>query len=249
MGVFDFVKHGTEEMRLARPKGSRDPVAVHDEPTLPVWGLLDVGGDEVAAFARDGKVIGLVGPGRHTVHASKLAFLEGVADDKGRLPVQLVFVRLTPIDGVPFSAMLDPLADPCALDAVRPLIDGELTVQVVDPIAFVEDHLAASTAGPLLARRGVVATLDGVRLSLEGRTVPVFAGARLARRAEPRRDAGTEQGRPLACRACGEPGEAGRFCAACGALISVHRQCVSCRAELDAAARFCLACGTRVTQS
>jgi len=263
VGVFDFVKLGTEEMRLARPSGTHEPVVLLGESSLPVWGLLDVEPNEVAAFVRDGKVIGLVGPGRHSVHASKLAFLEGIADDKGRLPLSLAFVRLSPLEHVPFSAVLDrlegrkcrratctpadPLVDPGALDAVRPLVDGDLTVQVIDPVAFVEEHLEGANK-PLLARRGIVVTIDGVRLALEGRRVPVYAGASLSRRNERRVTAVAESGRALACKGCGEMGEAGRFCAGCGSLLTEHEQCVACRAELASGARFCLACGARVAR-
>lgn len=249
MGVFDFVKEGTGEMRLSRPSGAHEPLFVHPEPTVPAWALLDVAEDEVAVFAREGRVLGLVGPGRHTVHADKLAFLEGIEPVEGRLALTLVFVSLTPMRSAPFTAMLDPLADPWVLDAVRPLVDGELSVHVIDPIAFVEEHLSGNAKRPLLARRGVVATLEGARFTLEGRGIPLFAGQSFARKPELRAHRPERTGAILPCRACGRPGEIGTFCASCGELVAEHDTCSSCRAELPPHARFCLACGARTTPS
>lgn len=245
MGVFDFVKQGTEEMRLARPASSHAPVCVHAEASLPVWAQLDVAPDEVAVFLRGGRGVGLVGPGRHTVHASKLAFLEGIEPEHGRFPLSLAFVSLTPLARASFAAMLDPIADPSVLVAVRPLLDGDLSVQVTDPIAFVEEHLSGGEHKPLLARRGIIATIDGVRFTLEGRRVPVFAGHAFARRNEHRPSQPPAGAHALACRACGLLGELGKFCASCGALVTEREQCLSCRADLPENARFCLACGAR----
>lgn len=247
MGIFDFVKHGTEEMRIGRPEGSRDPIVVHRETSLPLFAQLAVDAEDAVVFASSGRALGVVGPGRHVVHPSKLPFLEGLVDDAGRLPVQVVFVRLSPIEGVRFTAKLDPLSDPCSLAAVSPLLDGVLTVQVIDPVALVEQHLAGADARPMLARRGIVATLDSVRLALEGRRVAVFAGKDLPPRVEARAHRSTQHGGTMPCKQCGEPSEIGKFCAACGALVTDLDQCVECRAELRAGARFCEACGVRVS--
>jgi len=245
MGVFDFVKHGTSEMRIAR--GARTPVFIYPESTLPLWGQLVVDDDDAAVFVNDGRALGIVGPGRHSVHPSKLPFLEGFADATGRLSVTLVFVRLMPIDRARFSGTLDPISDPSSLAAVTPLLEGDLSVQVIDPIAFVEEHLAGGADRPILSRRGVVALIDGVRLSIEGRRIGVFAGDRFRRRTEPRSSRAPESGVAMACRGCGEIGEAGKFCAACGLLVTDREQCLACRAELRDGARFCEACGARVT--
>jgi len=244
MGVFDFVRHGTSEMRLAR--GSREPVFVHPELTLPLWGQLVVDDDDAAVFVNEGRVLGLVGPGRHVVHPSKLAFLEGFPDQSGRVPVRLVFVRLEPIKRARFTGELDAIADPATLGSVTPLVEGELTVQIVDPIAFVEDHFAGGEQKPILARRGTVAAMDGMRLTTNGRRVVVTPGDRLPRRTEPR--SVRPSGVPMACRECGEPGELGAFCAGCGALVTDRAECVACRAELREGARFCAACGIRVAR-
>lgn len=246
MGVFDFVRHGTEEMQLRR--ASRDPVSLHPETSLPLFGQLVVEPGDAAVFANEKRALGIVGPGRHVLHPSKLPFLEGFADAHGRLPLSLLFVRLTPIEDARFSGKLDPMADPTALTSVAPLLDGALSVQVVDPIAFVEEHLNG-TDKPILARRGVIATLERVRFAIEGRRVAVFGGKQLPQRVETAHPETARTGGTMACRACGEEGEAGRFCASCGALVTDRDQCIACRAELHPGARFCESCGVRVAKT
>jgi hypothetical protein len=247
MGIFDFVKHGTEEMRITRPHGSREPLLIHGESSIPLFAQLVVEPEDAVVFANEGRALGVVGPGRHVLHPSKLPFLEGFADAAGRLPLQLVFVRLSPIENARFTAKLDPLSDPCSLAAVSPLLDGVLTVQVVDPVALVEQHLSGGADKPILARRGIIATLDSVRLALDGRRVAVFAGKDLPQRVEARAVRSSQHGGAMACKKCGELGEEGKFCAACGALVTDLDQCVECRAELRPGARFCEACGVRVS--
>lgn len=247
MGVFDFVKHGTGEMQISRPQGARDPILLHVEPSFPLFGQLVVDAEDAAVFASERRVIGIVGPGRHVLHPSKLPFLEGLADERGRVPVQLVFVRLAPIEEARFTAKLDPLADPASLGAVSPLLDGALAVQVIDPVALVEEHLAGGQSKPILARRGIVVTLDRVRLALDGRRVAVFAGAELPRRPEHKPARSSQTGGTMACKRCSELGEIGKFCAACGTLVTDQEQCVECRAELRPGSRFCEACGVRVS--
>ena len=251
MGVFDFVKHGTEEMQLVRPSGSREPLVVHPVRSLPLFGQLVVAEGEAAVFASLGeqqRVLGIVGPGRHVLHPSKLPFLEGLADETGRIPVQLVFLRLTPLDGAPFSAKLDPLADPASLAAVSPLLDGVLSVQVIDPVLFVEEHLRGGDK-PILARKGIVVTLDRVRLALDGRRIAVFGGKELPQRVSASVARASHPSGTMRYRGCGEEGELGKFCATCGALVTDQEQCVACRAELRAGARFCESCGVRATVS
>jgi hypothetical protein len=248
MGVFDFVKSGTGEMQLARPRGPREPIALHPEASLPLFGQLVVEAGDAAVFANDKRVLGIVGPGRHVVHPSKLPFLEGFADASGRLAVQLLFVRLTPVEGTRFSGKLDPLPDPASLAAVSPLVDGVLSVQVIDPVAYVEEHLAGTTK-PLLARKGIVATLEKVRFALDGRRITVFGGRELPQRVETAHARPSRTGGTMACRSCGEEGEIGSFCAACGSLVTDQDQCIECRAELQPGARFCESCGVKVTRS
>lgn len=243
MGIFDFVRQGTADALVARPSSSRGPIHVHEGGPLPLYGQLEVGADECAVFVRDGRAIGIVGPGHHGLAPAKLPFLEGAVDAAGAagtIDARLVFVRLVPIERASVRAVVEQL-EPASFD-------GALRIEVVDPAALVEDWLVAPER-PLIARPGVVASLDGARLVVEGRRIAVFAGARLPTHASvapaPRASESATPAR-CACRACGTEGDVGSFCEGCGALVDALARCVSCRAELRAGARFCAACGVRV---
>lgn len=247
MGIFDFVKQGTADMRLARPGAARGVVHLHDEQELPLYGQLEVSRLDAAVFVHAGRAIGIVGPGRHTLHASKLAFLEGIEPREGRLPVRVAFVRLAPVDRARFSARLDD--DPTDLDARGgdpPALAGELTVQVVDPMAFVDEWLRVGER-PLLSCAGVAASVDDVQLVVEGARTELFAGSGLQGRPQPRSVAPPSmRAATVVCHGCGTPGEAGTFCETCGALLGDIERCISCRAVLEPNARFCASCGARV---
>src|SRR4051794_653821 len=155
MGIYDFVRRSAAEMRLARPPGS-PPTYVHPGDSLPVYGQLDVGRDDCVVFVQgtddETKALGVVGPGRHTLHASKLAFLDGVPESSpGRLDISVVFVRLIPVENAKFFSGLP----------IEATLDGALSVLVVDPAAYVEDRLQ-NPQKPLLACAGVAASIDSV---------------------------------------------------------------------------------------
>ncbi len=241
MGVFDFVKEGAREMRVAR--GSDGPVSVHVEDSLPLYGELDVERDDCAVFVRDARAIGILGPGRHALHISNIPFLalaHDVGEREGRIRARVVFVRLTPIVAQPFSGKLEEIIDP--LTHVPPSLEGTLTVQIVDPAEFVEDHLR-SPKRPLFARPGVAVSVDALRLRQGDHVGRVATHAFVLPAREP--EANEERGAAIDCRACGTRGEIGAFCEGCGTLLSARARCVACRAPLEPNARFCAGCGVR----
>lgn len=237
MGIYDFVRRSAAEMRLSRPAGS-PPTYVHPAASLPVYGQLDVGRDDCVVFVQgtddETKALGVVGPGRHTLHASKLAFLDGVPESSpGRLDISVVFVRLAPVENAKFFSGLP----------IEATLDGALSVLVLDPAAYVEDRLQ-NPQKPLLACAGVAASIDAVFVDAGGVRSEVYAGTRMRERAEPRSVAPPPKGEEVVCGNCGKQGESGRFCEGCGTLLGARR-CVACRAALEAGARFCLSCGAR----
>ncbi len=242
MGIFDFVKQGTADALLARPSSSRDPIHAHAGAKLPLYGQLEVAADECAVFVREGRAIGLVGPGHHGIHPSKLPFLEGSIDPSGTVDARVVFVRFVLVERAAFRA-------PVGEGDAR--FEGALRVEVVDPAALVEDWLARPDASTF-ARPGVVASLDGARVIVDERRVVVFAGPRLQPRASTSpaqpSTSGAELAAKTACRACGTEGDVGSFCEGCGALVDARERCVACRTELRAGARFCAGCGVRVRE-
>ena len=81
MGVMDWFKRGVGEMMIARPDDAKSQVVwKHPDPTIPMKAQLTVEADEQAVFFRDGKVVGTLGPGRHTLESSNIPFLSNLVD-------------------------------------------------------------------------------------------------------------------------------------------------------------------------
>ena len=81
MGLIDWFKRGVGEMMVARPDDAKAHVVwKHPDPTIPMKAQLTVESDEVAVFFRDGKVVGQLGPGRHTLETDNIPFLSNLVD-------------------------------------------------------------------------------------------------------------------------------------------------------------------------
>src|ERR1043165_8600069 len=66
MGVMDFVKNGVREMMIARPDHFKHLIVYkHPDQNFPFWSQLTVDSDECCVFFKDGKVVGVLLPGRH----------------------------------------------------------------------------------------------------------------------------------------------------------------------------------------
>jgi hypothetical protein len=151
MGIFDFVKQGTQEMCIARPDAMKQLIVYkHPDQNIPMYAQLTVDSDECAVFFKDGKVVGVLGPGRHTMQSSNIPFL-GLIVDKftgGNLFIAEVFwVKTMPVRGVKFGGTLADLEDPMTSLIVSPRIFGEFAVQVVDPATFVVQYVGQAAAG------------------------------------------------------------------------------------------------------
>ena len=71
MGVMEWFRRGVGEMTVARPDGAKSQVVwKHPDPTIPMKSQLTVDADERAVFFRDGKVVGTLEAGRHTLESS-----------------------------------------------------------------------------------------------------------------------------------------------------------------------------------
>jgi len=149
MGVFDFVRSGVKEMRIARPEAYRAQLLYrHPDERFPVYAQLLVDGDESAVFVRDGAVAGSLASGRHALHPSAAPFLASLASaTRGGEPGQVVrsqiyFVRTAPLRSVPFSGPIGAMRDPQLGCLVTPLVSGEMTLVVTDPAQFVAQFVA-----------------------------------------------------------------------------------------------------------
>lgn len=141
MGVFDFVKNGVKEMMIARPDTAKQLLCYkHPDQNFPMYSQLTVDSDECAVFFKDGRVIGVLPPGRHTLQTQNIPFLNNIVNNftGGNVFIcEIFFVRTTPKRGIPFGGPLELMEDPFTNELVTPRIFGEFAIVVVDPVKFV----------------------------------------------------------------------------------------------------------------
>lgn len=182
MGVFDFVKNGVREMMIARPDGQKSLLVYkHPDQNIPNASQLTVDSDECAVFFKDGRVVGVLPPGRHSLQTQNIPFLNNLINSftGGNVFIaELYFVRTVPKRGVPFGGPLGEMIDPLTGEQVNPRIFGEFSVVVVDPVRFVLGYHGQEAGGDPdsdrwvkgLFMNGVKATL-GELCELEGKSL------------------------------------------------------------------------------
>jgi len=137
MGVVDWFKRGVGEMMIARPDDAKAHVVwKHPDPTIPMKSQLTVQADEQAVFLRDGKVVGTLPPGRHTLDSANIPFLSNLVDSftGGRVFVaEVFFVTTRENTGVLFGGPIGHVEDPKSGVPVETMVHGEFSFQVVNP--------------------------------------------------------------------------------------------------------------------
>jgi membrane protease subunit (stomatin/prohibitin family) len=141
MGIFDFVKNGVREMMIARPDQMKHLVVYkHPDQNVPMYSQLTVDSDECALFFKDGKYVGALPPGRHTLQSQNIPFLNNLINKFTGGDVfiaEIFFVKTQPLRGVPFGGPLESMEDPILFEFVTPRIFGEFAMVVTDPVRFV----------------------------------------------------------------------------------------------------------------
>jgi membrane protease subunit (stomatin/prohibitin family) len=141
MGIFDFVKSGVREMMIARPDAAKQIIVYkHPDQNIPFWSQLTVDSDECALFFKDGKYMGYLPAGRHTLQTQNIPFLNNLVNrfTGGDVFIaEVFFVKTQPVRGVPFGGPLESMEDPVLYEFVTPRIFGEFSLVVVDPVRFV----------------------------------------------------------------------------------------------------------------
>lgn len=137
MGVTDWFKRGVGEMMIARPDDAKAHVVwKHPDPTVPKLSQLTVQADERAVFFRDGKVVGTLGPGRHTLDSTNIPFLSNLLDSftGGRLFItEVFFVTMRENTGVKFGGPIGYVEDPKSGVPVQTMVHGEFSFRVTNP--------------------------------------------------------------------------------------------------------------------
>jgi membrane protease subunit (stomatin/prohibitin family) len=137
MGIGDWFKRGTNELVIARPDEAKSFVVwKHKDPTIPKFSQLTVNSDEQAVFFRDGKVVGTLGPGRHTLDSTNIPFLSNLLDSftGGRLFItEVFFVSMREFTGVKFGGPVGNVEDPKSGVPVETMVHGEFSFKVTSP--------------------------------------------------------------------------------------------------------------------
>lgn len=141
MGILDFVKGGIRELAIARPDEAKGLIVYkHPDKTIPNKAQLTVEPDEVALFFRDGKLVGQLGTGRHTLESSNIMFLNQLVDwgTGGNLWVaEVFFVTTREITNVKFGGKVGKLRDPQSGLPVELMVNGTFSLKVIDPARLV----------------------------------------------------------------------------------------------------------------
>jgi membrane protease subunit (stomatin/prohibitin family) len=151
MGVFDFVKNGVQEMMIARPDAQKSLIVYkHPDQNVPMYSQLTVDSDECAVFFKDGRVVGVLPPGRHTLQSQNIPFLNNLITSVtgGNVFIaEIFFVKTAPVRSVPFGGPIGEMIDPLTGEQVCPRIFGEMSVVVTDPVRFVVGYVGQAAAG------------------------------------------------------------------------------------------------------
>lgn len=141
MGLFDFVKKGAQEMFIARPDEAKD-LLVYKWPdrTIPMKAQITVGQDECALFYKDGKFVGRLDAGRHTLETQNIPFLSLIMDSftgGNVLMAEVWFVMLREVGGMQFGGRIGDVEDPKSGMAIGTMVHGDFSIQVEDPMKVI----------------------------------------------------------------------------------------------------------------
>jgi hypothetical protein len=151
MGVFDFVRNGVKELMVARPDNLKALIVYkHPDQNIPMYSQLTVDSDECAVFFKDGRVVGVLPPGRVTLQTQNIPFLNALVTSftGGQVFIsEVYFVKTAPVRSVPFGGPIGDMLDPLTGEQVQPRIFGEMSVVVVDPVRFIIGYSGQASAG------------------------------------------------------------------------------------------------------
>ncbi len=151
MGVFDFVKNGVREMMIARPDAQKSLIVYkHPDQNFPMYSQLTVDSDECAVFFKDGQVMGVLAPGRHTMQTQNIPFLGQIVNNftGGQVFIaEIFFVKTAPVRNIPFGGPIGDMIDPLTQEQVTPRVFGDFAAVVSDPVKFVVGYSGQAATG------------------------------------------------------------------------------------------------------
>ncbi|MCP4600563.1 MAG: SPFH domain-containing protein [Proteobacteria bacterium] len=137
MGITDFLRRGMKEMMIARPDEAKDfAIYKHPDQTIPTFAELTVDSDEVAVFFRDGKAVGKLRPGRHSLKTENIPFLSNLVDSFTGGDVfiaEVYFISTRQFAGIKFGGRIGSVEDPKSGIPVDTMVHGDFSLQITDP--------------------------------------------------------------------------------------------------------------------
>jgi membrane protease subunit (stomatin/prohibitin family) len=126
-----------KEMMVARPDEAKEQaIYKHPDQTVPTYAQLTVDADEVAIFFKDGKVVGKLPPGRHTLRSENIPFLSNLVDSFTGANVfiaEIFFVSIRQFAGIKFGGRIGSVEDPKSGIPVETMVHGDFALQISDP--------------------------------------------------------------------------------------------------------------------
>src|SRR5437763_6028162 len=141
MGIISFIKGGVHQLAIARPDSAKDYwVYKHPDQNIPNHAQLTVDSDEVALFFKDGKFVGSLSAGRHTLDGSSIPFLGQLVNkltDGDVFICEVFFVTTRELPSIKFGTSIGDVQDPQTRLRIRLMVYGEFSARVIDPTKLV----------------------------------------------------------------------------------------------------------------
>lgn len=166
MGVRDFIQSGVGQMSVARPSDGRGHVTCpYRLGAPPVFAQLLVEGNEAAVFTRRGAILGVLGPGRHSLSPTGTPFLEPAkSSDQQRYECDVIFVT-TAGTRLSLDGSVGELTDTSGHRAEFWLM-GAVTVHTSNPAMVVAQGVGVGGSGDSFDRAIVQHVMHGIRSKL-----------------------------------------------------------------------------------
>lgn len=141
MGIFDTVKAEARRNFIARADEAKDDIIFkYPEHNIRMLTQLTVGADEVALFVKDGKVVGQLGAGRHSLDSNNVPFLSRLLEKftGGDLFIaEIYFVNIREHAGVKFGGPIGDVRDPETGLGIGTMVYGDFSLKVTNPESLV----------------------------------------------------------------------------------------------------------------
>ncbi|MBX5483025.1 MAG: SPFH domain-containing protein [Myxococcaceae bacterium] len=137
MGFFDTIKSEAKRNFIARPDEAKGAIIwKYPERNVRMMTQLTVGADEQALFFKDGKIVGKLEAGRHSLDTNNVPFLSRLLEKVtgGDLFVaEIYFVSTHEVSGVKFGGPIGDVRDPETGLGIGTMVYGDFSFRVLDP--------------------------------------------------------------------------------------------------------------------